>query len=254
MQATRRSVLKSSGAAVVAPPAFLGFGDSPPPQDRYDVPPTGDVTLEYDEAFLQRHRPAFVTSWETRQQYRGLYGYKATADEYDYDVACYWSQLTHQNDASLWGVTTPAVHLGDHEPIYNFISKETGESEHVVPTVYHHIGIKNDSASRFQYVSHHAGEATHPVVRIVDGYHHYKPVESENWAVENFELKDWTAVEPTWADHDFYARTYNPAVRNPEVMLERPAWWDDGTTDYWLARQWYRLGRGGADDAEDAQI
>lgn len=251
MQATRRDVVKSSGAAVMAPPAFLGLGSHPPPRDRYDVPPTGDVTLEYDEAFLKKHRPAFVASPTTRSQYRGLYGYKASAEAYDYDVACYWSQLTHQDDETLWGVSTPAVHLGDHEPVYVFVSPETGASEHVVPTVYHHIAIKNDDAENFQFVAHETSEATHPVLRIVDGYHHYNPIESDAWAIENYELKDWTAVEQTWADHDFYKKMYDAAVRNPAVMLERPAWWDDGTLDYFAARQWYRLGRGGADQTED---
>lgn len=250
MSATRRDVVKSAGG-IVATPIFLGWGSQPPPQDRYDVPPTADVTLEYDEAFLRRHRPAFVASQETRMQYRGLYGYKATAEEYDYDVACYWSQLTHQDDASLWGVSTPGVHLGDHEPIYNFVDPETGESAYVVPTVYHHIATKNDAASNYQFVAHEAGDPTHPVVRIVDGYHHYAAVGSDNWTIDNYELKDWLAVEETWADYDFYAKTYNAAVKNPAVMLSRPAWWDDGTFDYWSARQWYRLGRGGADQAEE---
>ena len=212
-----------------------------------EIEPVSGVTLSYDESFLKRHRPVFVASYETRRQYKGLYGYKATSPDYDYDVACYWSQLTHQDGLPFVNKDT---HLGDHEPLFCYVNPDTGETEYVAMTVYHHIANDQQARENFHWAAYETDEETHPVIQIVDGWHHYKAVESSSWAVGNFPLRDFVAVRETWKDNGFYNRTHDRAVDDPMVMRHRSSWWADGTLDGEIARFWHRLGFGGAETAD----
>lgn len=208
------------------------------------------VTLEFDKAFLRKHRPVFVSTRETRQQYKGLYGYKATSDEYDYDYAYYWSQLTHQEGLLFVSKDT---HLGDHEPLICCVSKDSGELESVIWTEYHHFAAEQP-ADALQVVSSATNEKTHPVFEIDTNWHNYYDVESDDWSLGDFELKNWIDVRDSWRDNGFYEETSAKAIEDPETMQTRDTWWADGTSDKRFALLWRRLGRGGADRADNLRV
>ncbi|MFC7216453.1 hypothetical protein ACFQO4_20555 [Saliphagus sp. GCM10025334] len=212
------------------------------------------VTIEFDEQMLYRYEPLLVTDWETRQRHNGLFGYVARSEEYDYDVCCYWSQLSHQDGANLWGFVFQAdSHLGDHEPIYVMVDKETGEVARVVYSAYHHFPAEVEPMGGNLEQIRHPELRTHATLEIIPYWHHHKYSPGEDGAfASNFSnLEDWGEAREQWADNGFYNRTNSRAIEDPEVMLTRSSWWESGTIDHRLGELFHRLGWAGGSETDD---
>lgn len=203
------------------------------------------ITHEYDEAFLQRYRPVFVADIDVIEAYKGLYGYKCTSPEYDYEYAYYWSQLTHQD--GLPGVGNADAHLLDHEPFIAAVDPDDG-LQRAIWSNYHHLA-GTAPADELTVVSSDGGAEEWTVMELDPRWHNQYASASENWSRDNFELQNWLDVRDAWRANGYFDETSDAAIEDPQVMLNgRGHWWAAGQTDVWLAQAWKTLGLGGADN------
>lgn len=247
MSRTRRAFLTSAAATAAS---AVAVGMTRAQETEFDP---GHVTLDWDYDWLQQYRPGFKTTYQTMQRSNGLYAYRATSEEYEFDVACYWHRLTHQDGLPL---LSPDAHNYDHEPCYVFVT-DSGGVEEVVYTHFHHFADVLDGEQLSNaLVAHETGETTHVPLEIIDPWHHY--------AVRSDAAEDdlvWIDVEETegvsfldtWQTRGIFKSTANEAVFDPETMRERSSWWDESTRDYRIASLWFKLGQyvniGGSEDA-----
>lgn len=198
------------------------------------------VTLEYDEEWLRTYRPAFLMDYETRQRSNAVYAYKATSEEYEYDWACYWHRMSHQDGASLIGVD---AHLYDHEPVYVAVDGD-GDAERAVYTYYHHFASQVEQpALQDLLIDSEETRETHIALEIIDPWHHYNAAPNTEISdlTLDYEFEDWTAAVDTWEDRGVFEATSGSAVYDPASMWERDSWWDESTTDYRFASLWHGL-------------
>ncbi|AUX09274.1 hypothetical protein AArcSl_1645 [Halalkaliarchaeum desulfuricum] len=234
---SRRELLAGTAAALAG---TIGLSSAGAAVDYEGVP--DDVELTFDEEWLERYQPALIKSSDGRRRSVGLFAYRATKEDTDTEVACYWHRLTHQDGLPLIGSDG---HLYDHEPAYVFV--EDGAVEEVVFTGYHHFASSIEGDRLHDHlVANHTSEATHPVLEVVDPWHHYDAVrasDSDEGERAFLALEDFTAAESSWRANDIWEATASEAVYDPHSMRDRDSWWDEGTFDYRMASLWRRLDR-----------
>ncbi len=71
--------------------------------------------LTFNEDVLLDYAPKLVLSQEARQKWRGLWGWTATSQEYEYDHHVYVALYTHQDGLGTIGQWLSDSHLGDTE-------------------------------------------------------------------------------------------------------------------------------------------
>ena len=233
---TRRDVLVGTAAVLAG-----ALGAQNRAAVNYEAVPD-NVELTFDEEWLERYQPALIQSSEARRRSTGLFAYRATAEDRDADVACYWHRLTHQDGLPI---VSPDGHLYDHEPAYVFV--EDGTVEEVVFTGYHHFASSLTGTSlESKLATNRADEPTHVVLAVVDPWHHYDPVtveDSDDGERAYLALEDFTAAEASWRRNDIWEATAEEAVYDPHSMRDRDSWWDESTFDYRMASLWRRLDR-----------
>ena len=202
------------------------------------------VEILFDQQMLRRYEPRLIMNEQTRRRHKGLYGYVARSDEYDYDVCCYWSQLTHQDGLPIVRADSS---FGDHEPIYVFVDKETEQIHDVIYTAYHwyasQISVEDSPDSFIR--DRDDDSATHIVLGVVDPWHHY--TRDVHGSGVFLPLRNWLNVRDDWADSNMYEAAQNEAIEDPMLMRDRNSWWQDDSTDSLFAELWRMLGlRGGA--------
>lgn len=226
---TRRRLLASVAAAL----GLAGGAAGVHPADDYGV------TFEYDKQWLETYQPAFVASYTTRTMYQGLYGAKATADDYEYDVAVFWLRLTHQE--GLPGVSGDN-HNRDHEPIYVFV-KDDGSVASEVYDEWHHTAetLEGNALDNALYADR-SSEPTHVPYRVVEEWHNYVPEPSSSDSEREFlDVQDFTAAIDTWEANGYFKPTSDKAVYDPISMQTRGTWWKKNTWDYTLVKGYRRV-------------
>lgn len=253
---TRRDFL-ASGASAAA--AGVGIGTILPAasaahRDGEWRDKRAGTLIEFDETLLRTYQPSLAMTMDTQEAFVGLYGYvvrndpESDLEPYDYDVCCYWSQLSIQE--GLWFLSEDS-HLGDHEPIYVFIDPETEEVDRVVYSAYHHYPaeVSPDSAKFRQ--ERHPDHSTHVVLRVDERWHNYHRDPGRDGTLDYPDIDNWLDVRDHWADNGFYEHTSDEAIEDPATMLNRQAWWDEDTLDYKFAPLAHRFGLFGAGEADD---
>lgn len=240
---TRRAFLQTvSGAAAVT---VAGLATAAHRDGDWAAKPAG-VTIEYDQTFLQQYQPKLVLDYQTREKVKGLYGYVVRGDAYQYDVACYWLQATHQEGLTTFGVVFgPDSHLGDHEPVYVLVDDDA--VDRVIYSTYHHFAgaVTPETAT---FVQDRASDETHVVLRTVPEWHNYTADTDRDGAF--LTLEDWLGVRDSWVDNGFYDETAPAAVENPDTMRSRDSWWRTNTLDYPVGKALAWAGLRGADQAD----
>lgn len=249
---TRRDFLRHSGAiagsAAGVTTSTIAAGDHR--EGNWRAKPD-NVTIEYDEEFLRTYQPRLVTTYSTRQEFIGFFGYTVRGKPYEYDVACYWAELTHQDGLTLFNfVFGPDSHLGDHEPVYVFVDKSTGEVEKVIYSTYHHFPGEITPETGVFVQDRHQDLATHPILRVVPEWHNYSAAVGDRTGTF-FTLESWIAVRDSWKENGFYQETADEAIEDPATMQTRDAWWQKNTMDYKFGPLFARLGLRGAEQSDE---
>lgn len=247
MTRTRRAFL-ASAAATAASAVTLGTVSAQ--ETAFDP---DDVTIEWDYDWLQQYRPGFKTTYQTMQRSNGLYAYRATSKEYEYDVACYWHRLTHQDGLPM---LSPDSHNYDHEPCYVFVN-DSGNVEEVAYTHFHHFAdVLEGEALSNALLAHETGDTTHVPLEIISPWHHYtvrSDLSEDDLVWVDVEDTEGVSFLDTWTSRGAFESTQDETVFDPAVMRDRSSWWDESTMDYRFASIWYKLGQyidiGGSRDA-----
>ena len=209
-----------------------------------------DVEIAWDEYRLRKYRPKLVMDEATRRRMDGLYGYVAKSDEEETDVLCYWSKFDESESLPI-GNNALVSDIGDHDPIYVFVDKETDEIDRIVYSGFQLDAAEVQPSEDELETSDFSGDPTHATFEVVSDWHHYRYA-PEKIGHLNYELKPWPEVRETWQSNNFGPDA--AAVENPWRLLDEDDWRDnDGLfslTDMWLdvakSLGWY-----GADETDD---
>lgn len=244
----RRQFLASSAVAVGGLVGLSTAAAGTETDWRSDNVDAKEIDHRFDETFLERYRPRFIAETQVARRYKGLFGYKATSPEYDYEYAYYWSRLTHQEGLSF---VSKDSKIGDTEPVICAVDPDSGDLEHVIWTNYHHYAAAA-RADRLHVVEDGDGDGEHPVFEIDPRWHNYYAADERqgDGVTGPYPLRNWLAARDQWLRNDVFANTHDPAVEDPEVMETRESWWADGTPDAFFARFWATFGRGGIGRAD----
>jgi hypothetical protein len=205
------------------------------------------VTIDYDQDWLERYQPRLRLGYESEQELTGIYGYRATSDQREYDVACYWMRYAVQD-----AISPLDSHQYDHEPIYVSVAGDGGVRK-VVYSGYHHFSaeVSDDEAP---LSSGRTNDETHVSMDVVGPWHHYR-TGAEGSGIFPRGVRDWTAVRQEWQAYGFYDRTENAAVDNPYVIIEdRNSWWERSTLDYLVGRIFAQIGVRGGDQRDQLRF
>lgn len=251
---SRRDIVRRGATVGLAATGLVGAATAPAAADHEDgewrAKPR-DVTIEYDQPWLEQYEPRLLTDRETRDRFIGLYAYAVRGDGYDYDVACYWAQLTHQDGVSFLGLFEADSHLGDHEPVYVYVEPDTGEIDRVVYSTYHHFPGEVTPSTARVVQDRHPDHDTHVVLRVSNKWHNYSAAIDSDATGAFLGLEDWVSVRDSWLEHGFYEETADEAIEDPETMRTRKAWWDDDTRDYKYGELAHRVGLRGAEQSDE---
>ncbi|WP_153952742.1 hypothetical protein [Halosegnis longus] len=229
---TRRAVLTATGSALAATTLATGTVAA----DHFEEIPE-HVTIGYDQPWLERYQPLLAMDSETRSRFLGLYGWRASSPEFEYDWACYWASYTHQT-----GLTDLDSHRGDHEPLYVAVD-EQGNVDRVCYTAYHWLKAE----SRMPTL-----DGTNPVMLVNNPYHHYLMAPTPTTPAERFDVEDLVPEMPDWLDNGLEeSLDTSVGVARPETILAEPDWWATGSfglgsLDALYARTRLTLGLDGA--------
>jgi len=210
--------------------------------DPYDAKPE-HVSLEYDEATLEKYRPRLITRHlQIEPSY--LYGWVASSNEFELDVACYWCWYEGQvSDVK------PASHKGDREPIYIGFDPDTGEVKQVAVDGYHYFSAYYEG----EEVPIQDNDEFRTTWHVQKPYHFYSP---GGEAGTDVDLGKMTEQYPDWWKNGWHVHQRSVVV--PWMMLgddRRSDWWPDdvGTFSYEAALRdiWFLIGIRGADDADE---
>jgi hypothetical protein len=199
------------------------------------------VSVFYDEQILDRYRPKLVMPQEAREKFIGLYGWVAESPERDLNCCCYWASYTHQ-DGYLGNLDS---HMGDHEPVYCFYDKNTGEVQRVIASVYH--WLKGSATGTTAPLV----DQTHVNLRTVVPWHQYTAASDEG---AYFDVRDLTTEFDSWLSNGLDTSLHPGTVTNPWSMQHRSSWWRDGLFGFslneFIVKRSADLGRGTVGDLE----
>lgn len=238
----RRQFLKATAATAAAPVVLGRRGQA---ADPYAAKPD-HVSLEYDEATLQKYRPRLITRHlEIKPSY--LYGWVARSNEFDTEIACYWAWYEGQQ-ASVQA----ASHRADREPVYVVFDPDSGDVQEAVVDGYHYFAARyTGDAVPFQ-----DGDEYRPTFHVQKPYHFYS---GGGDGGEDVDLKDMNDRYPDWWKNDWHVHQRSVVV--PWVMTGsngRSDWWPDdvGSWSYEAALRdaYYTVGWYGADDVDDGAL
>jgi len=200
------------------------------------------VSLEYDEATLKKYRPRLITRHlQIEPSY--LYGWVASSNEFELDVACYWCWYEGQvSDVK------PASHKGDREPIYIGFDPDEGTVEQVAVDGYHYFNAYYEGdAIPFQ-----DGDQYRTTWHVQKPYHFYS---AGGDAGSDVDLDDMTEQYPDWWKNGW--NVHQRSVVVPWMMLgndRRSDWWPDDVGQFsveaMFRQAWLLAGIRGADDAD----
>lgn len=233
----RRAFLRVAGAAAVGSAAI-----STPAAASHRTHQPDHVTITYDEATLEAYKPLLVTR-ELTVRPNGIYGWLATSPEYEYDVCVYWTEYPYQR-----GYTDRDSHDGDHEPIYVYVSKDTGDVVRIRYSAYHW----NVAEARGSAVP--LADGTRPKMHVFSRWHHYRVTTEEGVDVDLFDL---TSAFDDWLANGLEEALAPGVVVNPERMLNRTYWWAENPLGFsyaaWSTRFWYKFGARGAEGTDELE-
>lgn len=183
-----------------------------------------DVEITWDEYYLRQYQPKVRLPQQSRSGVKGMYGYVAEDENEDTDVLCYWLHLDRFD--SLPGGDLGSD-LGDHEPIYVFVDRESGEVDRIVYSAFHwEAGEVEPDEDDLE--TSRTNFPTHATFEVTETWHHYRFNPERDG--EFVELKAWPEVRDTWVANNFGASA--TATQNPWEMLE---------TDTWREESWVSL-------------
>lgn len=203
-----------------------------------------DVTIEYDEPLLRTYQPKFHASAKTRRRSNGVYGYVTRSENRETTICYYWHQLARQDGLPFVSADS---HLGDHEPCAVFIDEDAGEVEEIRYSAYHWLQGYQDGETA-NVTTGATSDPTHANMRVVDRWHQHAHVPEGDGAL--FSLNDWTAVRDRWINNGFYEHANPVAIENGWKLRELGGWWAEDERDALVARMWYKVGWGGADQSD----
>lgn len=185
-----------------------------------------DVTISFDRSWLETYQPRLTMPTESRDKLDATYAWRASSDEFDGDVGCYWTAYSHQE-----GVSQYDSHHGDHEPVYVRVD-DSGEVAEVAASVYH--WLRGRTAQPTLY------DDTHPHLRVIDPWHHYSVTSSDRGGIypdlrslgsgDELESADTTTEFEAWLQNGLEADLASGVVTTPWRMLGadgRQHWWSD---------------------------
>jgi len=249
---SRRAALKSI-AQVGATGAALGTVTTPAVASHADEKYRSS-TITFDREWLETYSPMLDLRDVPVQNHPTLYGWKVTSNnsEIEYDVGVYAAGYALQRD--VWTVTS---HAGDHEWVYVFVDRRTGEIDHVSYTAYHWLR---------GYVSNPAvytdDGGVHPTLKVAPTYHNYIP---QNGARDSSVLLDVSSLGDSesrsgplyrWLANGMESDLATGAVHHPwNLSKSGPMddWWSRqgfSSINFWIVRVWSLIGIKGADRAD----
>jgi len=238
----RRTFLRATGGGLAT--ALLGGRAAAGIES--DAKPAS-VTIDYDQDWLEQYQPLVRLDFDSEQELTGIYGYRATSDQREYDVACYWLRYAVQD-----AISPLDSHQYDHEPIYVSVNGD-GSVREVVYSGYHHFAAEV-SGEEAPLSADRTSEPTHISMDVIGPWHHYQ-TDTEGAGVFPRDVRDWTAVRSEWQAYGFYDRTENEAVDNPYVIIEdRDSWWERSTLDYFAGRLFAQIGVRGGDQRDQLRF
>jgi len=206
---SRRQFLRGAGAVAVSGVAVSGVAAA----SHLDTQPE-HVTIEYDQARLEKHRARLDLDSEDDDLLIGQYGWVATSPEYDTDALVYWCKYEEQA-----GATPYDSHDGDHEPYYVFVDSDTGAFRELIGSIYHW--------SRGRTTNPETDADDHPKLRVINPWHHYTSTEESG---DLYEVQDLTEHIEAWLANGLEEDLEPGLVHNP-WRLKGPSgrthWWAD---------------------------
>lgn len=205
---TRRAVLRATGAALGGG-LLVGSASG----DHVTEAQPDHVTIEYDQAYLDRYKPKLAMPYSEQQKFLGLYGWVASSPEHDTNVCVYWASYTHQ-DGWLGDLDS---HEGDHEPVQVEVDKQTGEVTRVRASVYH--WLKGESTPDAVPM-----DGSNPRLRVIKPWHQYTAA-GPNETAHAFDIEDLTSEFQGWLDNGLELDLLPGSSTNPWKMQYEDDWW-----------------------------
>jgi hypothetical protein len=223
MPVSRRSALRTAGFVTAASAAVAtGSHRAAAASPVTDATPD-HVTREFDETLLNRYKPYLVTRDLGSNTPNALFGYVARSPEFDYTMCVYWAEYDFQRGVAL-GYDS---HFGDHEPVYVRVDEETDELVDVAYSAYHWLRGWSATPVLAQ------GSGAHPLLHVVDPWHHYFLTAEEGVDVDLAHLDD-TTLE-AWFDNGWNDAIHVRTLAVPWVMGGadgRSDWWKDSVSAF----------------------
>jgi hypothetical protein len=206
---TRRAVLKTGGAALVgtalAGRVLAEHGTFQPEH----------VTIDFPTDMMDQYRPALDLSAVDPDDILGLYGWRATSPEYEYDYYVFWVRWSHQEGIAPAGVDS---HYLDHEPVLVGVAPDTGTVDYLAYSGYHWLKAQAVGESI-------PLDEDHPLLYVFSPWHHYRIApEATGSLLEVQDLRDgYNAWIANQLEEDLVpGASYNPAILGPGGQSD---WW-----------------------------
>lgn len=206
------------------------------------------VSRRYDESLLQEFKPYLVTRDLGSNTPNALFGFVARSTEFDHTMLVYWAEYDFQKGVVL-GYDS---HFGDHEPVYIRVDEAANEIVDISYSAYHWLR----GYTPLPPVDSDTGN--HPLLHVVDPWHHYYTTAEEGVDVDLTELTDETLQ--AWWDNGWDEAIHLRSLSVPWVMAGsdgRKDWWQDSAGGFsfeaTLRRYYYPL-RFGVDPNVDLDL
>ncbi|WP_123619164.1 hypothetical protein [Halorubrum sp. CSM-61] len=247
---TRRDAVAKAGKALTGGMGILAVSGSAT-ASHGDTKPD-HVTISEDIGWLSYYSPMLDLRHVPIENHPQLLGWRFSSPEYETEVGVYMAEYAVQDD-----VLTLTSHAGDHEFVYVFVDRETGEVDHVAYTAYHWLQgyVTNPN------VNTEDGGA-HPTLMVAPTYHNYVPQSS---ATSSSILLDVDSLgdpgERTgplyqWLSNGGESSLATGAVHEPWNLSRHGTmtdWWSRegiSAVNYWIVQAWATIGIRGADFAD----
>lgn len=257
---TRRQWIRGVGGGVAGAAALTtaGTASAAPVEEFADAKPES-ATITHDSAWLKRYRPVLDLRAVPHDNRPTLYGWKVSSRDADVetDVGVFACEYALQRS---W--LTLTSHAGDHEWIYVYVDRNSGEVTEVSYAAYHWLRgyVTNPSVDG-------SDGGDHPMMTVAPTYHHYAPVSSSSSGVllDPQSLGDYDTRSGAlyqWLANGLDTDMAVGAVHNPWLLDSNgplDAWWSRSGSGRWnrfivdawaLAAFGFGVGIRGAEDAD----